>query len=300
MIVLAAGLAVWDRREEAIAHSRQEMSNLGIVLAEQMARSLRAVDLVLQETRGMVLAAGVESPEEFARAMASEGVHRFLADRLKLVPQADAVGLVSADGSLVNSSRAWPAPEIDLSDRDYYTHLRQHDDPGVYISVPVVSRTTGAWSFFVARRVDGPGGVLLGLVVSAIDARYIEDFYRAITLQEGGSASVWRRDGVMLARYPQVEAMMAQKLASQSPFYARVEEGGGAYRSPGYVDGVARMVSVHPLRDFPLVIAVSSAEEAVITDWRRQAVFILLATLCTVAGFALFFRALVVHSRSLE
>jgi len=136
--------------------------------------------------------------------------------------------------------------------------------------------------------------------VSAIDARYIEDFYRAITLQEGGSASVWRRDGVMLARYPQVEAMMAQKLASQSPFYARVEEGGGAYRSPGYVDGVARMVSVHPLRDFPLVIAVSSAEEAVFTDWRRQAVFILLATLCTVAGFALFFRALVVHSRSLE
>ena len=300
MIVLAAGLAVWDRREEAIAHSRQEMSNLGIVLAEQMARSLRAVDLVLQETRGMVLAAGVESPEEFARAMASEGVHRFLADRLKLVPQADAVGLVSADGSLVNSSRAWPAPEIDLSDRDYYMHLRQHDDPGVYISVPVVSRTTGAWSFFVARRVEGPGGVLLGLVVSAIDARYIEDFYRAITLQEGGSASVWRRDGVMLARYPQVEAMMAQKLASQSPFYARVEEGGGAYRSPGYVDGVARMVSVHPLRDFPLVIAVSSAEEAVFTDWRRQAVFILLATLCTVAGFALFFRALVVHSRSLE
>jgi hypothetical protein len=147
VIVLAAGLAVWDPREEAIAHSRQEMSNLGIVLAEQMARSLQAVDLVLQETRGMILAAGVDSPEEFARAMASEGVHRFLADRLKLVPQADAVGLVSADGSLVNSSRAWPVPEIDLSDRDYYMRLRQHDDPGVYISAPVVSRTTGAWSF---------------------------------------------------------------------------------------------------------------------------------------------------------
>jgi PAS domain S-box-containing protein len=299
IIVLAAGLAVWDRREEAIGHSQQEMTNLGIVLAEQMARSVQAVDLILRETRDMVLAAGIDSPEEFDRALASEDVHRFLADRLKLVPQADGVGLVSAGGKLVNSSRAWPVRDVELSDRDYYVHLREHD-AGVYISAPAISRSTGAWSFFLARRVDGPGGVLLGLVVSAIDTRYIEDFYRAITLQEGGSVAIWRRDGVMLARYPRVEAMMGQKLAPQSPFYARVAEGGGTYRSPGYVDGVARVVSVHPVHDFPLVIAVSIAEDAALANWRRQSVFILLGTFCTIIGFALLFWALVVHSRSLE
>jgi two-component system cell cycle sensor histidine kinase PleC len=300
IIVLAAGLAVWDRREEAIGHSQQEMTNLGIVLAEQMARSVQAVDLILRETRDMVLAAGVDSPEKFERALASEDVHRFLADRLKLVPQADGVGLVSAGGKLVNSSRAWPVPDVDLFERDYYLHLREADDAGVYISVPGASRTTGVGSFFLARRVDGPGGVLLGLVVSAIDARYIEDFYRAITLQESGSVAVWRRDGVMLARYPHVEAMIGQKLASQSPFYARVAEGGGTYRSPGYVDGVARVVSVHPVHDFPLVIAVSIAEDEALANWRRQSVFILLGTFCTIVGFALLFWALVVHSRSLE
>src|SRR6266487_166088 len=86
VIVVIAGVAVWDRREDAIARSRQEMTNLGIVLAEQTARSIQAVDLVLQETRAMVLAAGVDSPEQLQRLMGTEEVHRFLVDRMKVLP----------------------------------------------------------------------------------------------------------------------------------------------------------------------------------------------------------------------
>jgi PAS domain S-box-containing protein len=299
IILLTASVAIWDRREEAIARSRQDIINLGVVLAEQTARSMQAVDLVLQETTAMVLAAGVHSPEQFRRLMGTEEVHRFLVDRLKVLPQADAIGLVNADGKLVNSSRFWPAPDFDVSDREYYKYLRQNDRPGTYISAPAVSRFTGARVFFLTQRIDGPNG-FLGLVLSTIDVRYIEEFYRAIIMQEGGSVGVFRHDGTMLARYPAVESKMGEKLAPQSPFYARVEEGGGTYRSPGYVDGIARVVSVHPLRDFPLVVTVSMSEDAVLANWRRQAIFIALGTLCTVIGFALLFRALVVHSRSLE
>jgi PAS domain S-box-containing protein len=299
IILLTASVAIWDRREEAIARSRQDIINLGVVLAEQTARSMQAVDLVLQETTAMVLAAGVHSPEQFRRLMGTEEVHRFLVDRLKVLPQADAIGLVNADGKLVNSSRFWPAPDFDVSDREYYKYLRQNDRPGIYISAPAVSRFTGARVFFLTQRIDGPNG-FLGLVLSTIDVRYIEEFYRAIIMQEGGSVGVFRRDGTMLARYPAVESKMGEKLAPQSPFYARVEEGGGTYRSPGYVDGIARVVSVHPLRDFPLVVTVSMSEDAVLANWRRQSIFIALGTLCTVIGFALLFRALVVHSRSLE
>jgi PAS domain S-box-containing protein len=300
IIVLAAGVSVWDRREASIARSRQEMTNLGIVLAEQATRSMQAVDLVLQETLAMVLSAGVETPEQFDRLMNTPEVHHFLDDRLKLLPQADAIALVNADGKLISSSRFWPAPDIDLSDRDYYLHLREYDSDGVFISAPAISRVTGAWCFFLARRVNGPRGDFLGLVLGKIDIRYFEEFYKAITLQEGGSVAVFRRDGTMLARYPHVERMMGEKLASQSPFYTRVEEGGGTYRSPGYVDGIARVVSVHPLRDFPLVAAVSTSEEEALANWRRQSLFVAIGTFCTMVGFAVLFRALVARSRSLE
>ncbi len=300
VILLAAAAGVWDRRAEAVARSAQGTTNLSVVLAEQTARSIQAVDLVLQEVQAMVAAAGVDSPMQFEASMGSEEIHRFLADRLKLLPQADAIGLVGENGRLVNGSRLWPAPAVDISDRDYFIHLRQYRDPAVFISNPVMSRTTGAWSFFLARRIEGPQGGFLGLVLGMVDIRYFEGFYQAITLQEGGSVALFRRDGTMLARYPHAEGMIGQKLAAQSSFYPRVEEGGGTYHSPGYIDAVARVVAVHPLRDIPLVVTVSVSEDAMLADWRRQTMFIGLGTLCTVVGFALLFWALVAHSRSLE
>src|SRR5580765_1578251 len=116
--VVLAGLNIWTTRADAIAHSRQEMISLGIVLAEQTVRSFQAVDLVLQETRGMVLAAGVATPDQFRRQMATEEVHKYLVARLHSLPQADAVTLIDDTGRIVNFSRAWPVPAIETADRD--------------------------------------------------------------------------------------------------------------------------------------------------------------------------------------
>jgi C4-dicarboxylate-specific signal transduction histidine kinase len=300
VIVVTAGLTVWDRREEAIARSRQQLTNLGTVLAEQTARSIRAADLVLQETQAMVVADGVDNSEQFDRLMRTEEVSRFLRERIKALPQVGAAALVGADGKLINSSRPWPLAGVEFSDRDYYTHLPRENERGVFISAPVLSPGSGARLFYLSRRIDGSNGDLIGVVFSAIDIHYFEDFYQAISLQDGGSVAVFRRDGTMLARYPQVATRIGEKLAPQSPFYAHIEKGGGTYRSPGYIDGIARIVSVHPLRDFPIVVSVSLPEDATFANWRRQSLFIALATLCTVIGFVLLFRALITHSRSLE
>jgi PAS domain S-box-containing protein len=300
IIVLTAGVAVWDRRQEAIERSRQEVTNLSIVLAEQTARSIQAVDLVLEEVTAAALHSGADSPEQFAQLMSTEEIHRLLADRIRSLPQSDTIGLIDADGKLINGSRLWPPATMNVSDRDYFQYLHAHDEPGVFISAPAISRGNGVWCFFLARRINGPQREFLGIVLSAINVSYLEEFYHAITLQEAGSVSIVRRDGTLLARYPHVERMMGQKLAPQAEFYPLVEKGGGTYRSPGYIDGIARIVSVQPRRDFPLVVSVTISEDAALASWRHQTTFIALGTLCTVLGFGLLFRALVAHSRSLE
>src|SRR5205823_2786337 len=137
-------------------------------------------------------------------------------------------------------------------------------------------------------------------ILSAIDIRYLEDFFRAIGPRNNASVALFRRDGTMLARDPHIETMVGGTLPADSPFYARVAEGGGSYDTPGYEDVSARIVSVHPLHDFPLVVTVSLAEDAALANWRRQSQFIALGALCMAIGFALLFRALVAHSRSLE
>jgi two-component system cell cycle sensor histidine kinase PleC len=93
---------------------------------------------------------------------------------------------------------------------------------------------------------------------------------------------------------------MGEKLSPVSPWYEMVAKGGGTYRTPGYVDGMARVVSVHPLHDYPLAMTVTISEDAALADWRRQSILIAIAALCTAVGFAILFWALATRSRKLE
>jgi two-component system sensor histidine kinase/response regulator len=298
--IAAACLAVWDRRAQTIKSYEREVTNLSITLAEQLARSMQAVDLVLQETQSKLAAAGVDSAAQFSRRVAAEEIHRFFAQQLSNLPQADGTALIDADGFMIASSREWPVPRLDASDRDYYVHFRDHDDRGVFISAPARTRVTGVWAFFMARRLDGPHGEFLGIVVGAIDLQYFEEFYKSITLERGGSVNILRRDGTMLARYPHVEDMMGKKLPPGARWYAAIGNGGGSFWTPGYVDGVARVVSTYPVHDYPLAVAVTVPENAVLAEWRRFATVVSIAAGFVAVCFATLFGALAAGSRKTE
>src|SRR6266853_3625747 len=100
--IIAACLAVWDLRDERIADETKDTKNLAVALAEQTVRTVQAVDLVVEETRQMVLASGVTDPDQFRRRMGTEEIYRFLLDRLHSLPQANSVALVDDAGKIVN------------------------------------------------------------------------------------------------------------------------------------------------------------------------------------------------------
>jgi hypothetical protein len=67
-------------------------------------------------------------------------MHQFLRSRAERLPQVGNLALVSADGIRVNYSLRWPALAVDMSDRDYARHFSIEDDPGLFISQPVINR----------------------------------------------------------------------------------------------------------------------------------------------------------------
>ena len=297
--IIAAWLAVRDLHGERIADEMKHTNNLAVVLAEQTARAIQAVDLVVQETREMVRASGVTDADQFRLRMGTEEVHHFLLDRLHSLPQANSIALLDDAGMIVNFSRAWPVPVIDASDRDFYRYLREHSDPDAFIGGPVVNKVSGAWVIMLTRRISGPNGEFLGIVAGVAELRYFEDFYQAISTDEGESVSLFRRDGTILARYPRVEKMIGEKISSQSRWYETVATGGGTYRTPGYIDGIARIVSVQPMREYPLAVTVTISEDVALASWRRQSLIIAIGTLGAVIGFSILFRALAVQFRRL-
>ena len=299
MTLLAAGVTIWDLRQEAVKIYTEEIENLGIAFAHQTSRTLQAVDLVLDQVKDRVLGGGIETTTQFEQLLAAKKWHQFLADRVKNLPQADALVLIDADGKVVNASRRWPAAAADFSDRDFITHFRAHEEPTSFLGAPVKNRGSSGWVFFVARRISRPGGEFLGTIVATIRTEYLEEFYKAITLQERGPLTLLRQDGTIFARYPYVEDIIGEKRPVDSPWY-RLAESGGAYRSPEDTGGAAPVESVHPLGDYPLVIDVTVAEDAALANWRRQTTFIAIGAACAVLGFMVLFRALGAQFRELE
>lgn len=169
----AAAVTIWQLREGTYAAVRRDLGNISVLAADQMTRSMQAVDLIVQDVADHVHDAHVGTPEQFSTLLASRETHEFLANDLKSLPQADALTLVGTDGKVVNFSRSWPAPPIDVTDRDFYQYLRDHDDAKAYISGPVKNRATGAWTFYVARRIDNARGEWLGIAAGAIAVAYV-------------------------------------------------------------------------------------------------------------------------------
>ena len=288
--IAAAWLAVWNLRGEQIAAAMKDRKNLAVVLAEQTSRAIQAVDLVVQDTQRMVLGAGVTNSDQLRQRMATEGVHHFLLDRLRSLPQANSIALLDDAGMIVNFSRAWPVPVIDASDRDFYRYFRQHNDPGGFIGVPVVDKYSGAWVIMLTRRISGPDGKFLGIVAGVLDLRYFEDLYRAISTDEGKSVSLFRRDGTLLARYPRLEKLIGRPISTKSSWYQTVANGGGTFRTRGYLDGVPRIASVQLMHEYPLVVAVTASEAMALAPWRHQWIINAVGTFGAIIGFVILFR----------
>ncbi len=300
MTLMAAVLTIWDLRREAMKTYTEEIKNLGVAFAEQTSRTLQAVDLVLDQVKDRVLGSGVETPAQFEQLLSGRKWHQFLADRLKNLPQADALALIDADGKRINASRRWTVAAADLSDRDFIRYFRLHDASTSFLGMPVKNRTNSGWTIVVARRVSGPGGEFLGTIVATIRTEYLEEFYKAITLPELGPVTVLRQDGTIFARYPRVqEDIIGHKMPAGSPWY-RLAGSGGIFRSEEDATGITRVELVHPLADYPLVVDVTISEAAALANWRRQSTFIAIGAVCAVLGFIVLFRELGAQFRELE
>lgn len=293
--LIAACLTIWDLREDRIADEMRDAQSLGVVLAEQTARAIQAVDLVVQQTQAMVQAKGVQAPDQFREQLATEEVHVYLVSRLKNLPQANALALFDGVGSGTNSSNAWPGQLVDVSDREYFRYLRDHSSTDAFVGPPIRSKVNGEWTITIARRVNGPHGEFLGIVAAYVRASYFEDFYKAISDRNGQAISLFRRDGELISRHPNIEGMIGQKLSSASPWYENLARGGGTYRTPGYIGGVPQIHSVQPVHGYPLAVTVGVSEYVALAPWRHQSTIIAIGAVGAVIGFGLIFRALAIQ-----
>ena len=283
---------VLDRRAADIAAAEHEADGLSVALTEQTSLTFGAVDFVLRGLLDRIRAAGIDTPEALAANIATSDVHRMLHDQVAGISQMDVAAVADAGGRLLNASRQWPVPDIHVDDRAYFRVLR--DDPKLKLSIsaPTSSRGIGLLTIYVARRIEAPDGRFLGIVIGALRLDYFANLYRAVSEEDGRYVSLFRRDGLRLAFYPEV-ARPPGTFLPPNPAIADIQHGARISRSIGQAPLMGRDVLrvARALDDFPLVLIVGRRMDSTLADWRQQTVAIgvgvALAAIALIAAFTL-------------
>ena len=281
---LAVGITIWWLRAAAIDDASTDSGNLATVLAHQIDNSVQSIDLVLTEIKNQEEISAAQTPNSFDRVLRGKETNQFLLERLSHLQQVEFIGLVDKIGRLVNTTQKWPSPEIDVSESPHFPYFKNHDDKGIYIGNSQIDRIKGKQVVFFSKRINGTNNTFLGVVVAGVRLTYFQQIYESIASLSDQSFLLLHRDGTIIVRYPDPKNRMYEKMPPASPWYQLVSQGGGQYRSPGYFDSKARLVAVHPLRDYRLVVNIGVAEAAALATWRLQAITLgigtLLVTLC--------------------
>jgi diguanylate cyclase (GGDEF)-like protein/PAS domain S-box-containing protein len=288
-IVIGTATVVLDFRERALSNSGRELENTALLLARHFDRELNDFQAAQRSVVRRIGAMGITSPEEFRRQVSSEAFHENLEPAAGALTDVAGVNVFDVNGQLINSSRFWPVPDLNISDRSYFRDLAQPQSPLVLLTL-VQSHLTKLWTIVVARKVIGPNGQLLGVLTRGVSPANLESFFESITLGKGSAISLSHRDGTLLARYPHVEEMIGRNFrnAPIQQILSTTHYGTMRWISP--VDGEDRLTSARALNDFPLSIITTTTVATALADWREQTQSLIVAAglVTIVIAFTLF------------
>ncbi len=272
--------AIWDIRNDRVqveANALRDYNNLTAILADQTARSLESVDLLLHAAAGDVSANGVGEPA--VRALR-------LKDRIAGIPQIRAILLLDRNGRLVLGTDERSEIGADFSERSYFRQQRDAAVKGRYVSDPFLGRINHRWAFAVSEPVTDGKGRFDGVLAAIIDVDHFDRLYRSLDFGELGFVALMTRDGTLVARVPPREAALGKQLPDRGGVLDIISrEGRFAGWSPSMVSAQPTQVlmSAAPVADTPLVVMVGASERAVLAPWRAESLRIGVRTLLTSA-----------------
>jgi PAS domain S-box-containing protein len=274
----SSGYDTWRSYRYSINSAEREIGNEANALAEQTAWTLQAVDILLLDT--------VRWYRSDSHDMPPEALDAALAVRTAGLQQVRQVMIIDAQGNQRYRSRALSTPNLNISDRSYFTAQRDSADVGLFMSEPLVTRSEHRAAVVLSRRIDDERGAFAGIITATVDLEDLNQFYRATNMGMAGAIQLLRDDGTLLVRNPPVAKSIGQK------FPSLVMPASSAARVANPIDGTEDFIAVAPVRATRLRVAVTREAAAALKPWRDETIRVGVRTLIIMLFGALTIAAL--------
>jgi diguanylate cyclase (GGDEF)-like protein len=272
-ILIIAAIAVgsagmWkSSRDRELAGNQRDLKNAALILSEMLNRSFETLQLVQKGIIGKLQSLGLSSHEDYARNMSNLDVQLMIDSSVIGLIQIDAISIFDAEGKLLATSRAGPLPVVSVADRDYFLALKSDARLASFVGIPVHNRITNAWTLFLARRVSASNGDFLGVVLAATEVSQFEKLFGSIELGDGSSITLYRDDGVLLARYPRIEKAFGHQYAAPVNALEGLQTASARFIG---LEGKDRLLVAYRVAHFPLFVSAAIDIRTALAEWRSE------------------------------
>ena len=179
VIVVMAATDIVRGYRIAVEETGRELETQSRIIAEQTARSVQAVDVVLRYIS-----------EQFKKGALSklneEELHNYLKEQAVGLVQAEGLAMHNADGSPRAISWVYPAPDTTANVAALPAFQTARDNPKIdmLIGPAIQSRVDGQWFFPIGRRLQTASGQFAGTIAARGRIDYFQEFYRDVQLDK--------------------------------------------------------------------------------------------------------------------
>lgn len=311
IFILSAATSAYILRQNSIRDHSEQIAGLTVVLSEHAAQTMFSANTALDSLIDAVTAANIKTEKAYKEFAGKKEQFLNLEEKTSANSIIDVTTYVASDGKVINFSRSYPPPNIDLSERDYFKYLSTHDSSETYFSDPVRNKGNGKWVFYLARRISNSNGEFLGIALVGVSVEVFSKFYEKIGAQlgDGSALGLFKNDQTLLTRWPLVEnrigkkndgvvfdnvmknpALMGKVITTDTPTAIRENE------------RIKRMIAFQKVSSYPLVVVVAASEELYLKSWRSSIYGIFYTTVFSLIllfiGAKLFLRALRSNSKN--
>lgn len=269
IVAATSAVLIWQARRQAINEGKIKAELVSRVASEQTLRAFQTTELALQRLEHL-LEHGPPLPEN------DEGFAREMQAAIRDLPHIRAIHVVAPDGFIIHDTTFPHSTRIRVSDRDYFVaQLKSTPEggvTGVFIGQPIRSRGWEGWFIPVSRRINRRDTGFSGVIVAAIEPKYLEDLFRDLDLESGDALALFNTDGNLIARFPKSTSLIGRS-------WSQLKLSGGNQLSPTRaglrlgqsLENKPVVISYRRLATYPVIAAALLGQRELLAHWRQVA-----------------------------
>ncbi|MBP1764305.1 MAG: protein,PAS protein,PAS protein [Firmicutes bacterium] len=178
------------------------------------------------------------------------------------------LSIADENGDLIMSNQE-PFRFSNIQDREHFQIHQEESSQELFISDPVLGRSSGQLSMQLTRRINKPDGTFGGIAVASLSPVYFTDFHKRIDFGNDGMIALVKTNGVIESWEPKETAVIGGNLKEidKDLFGKIVKKETGTYFETINVDGVKRIYNYRMLHDYPLGVLAGKSENNVFMNF---------------------------------